>query len=265
MEAFLLRALLAAIGLAIVAAPFGCLIVWNRMAYFGETIAQAGLIGIAIALAFSLNLTFGIALTAVMMALIVLLLTRQQLVPMDSVLGLTHYAALSLGIIAAAAVSGPSLDLRAYLFGDLFAVSHTDLYVIYLGGGAVLAVMAWIWEPLVRSTIHGELAEAEGIPVRLYRAAFIILLALTIAVTVKIVGILLVIAFMIVPAVAARVLAASPFGSVLIAAAVGVASVITGLWGAWTWDAPGGPSIVLGMSVFAAALLVTASLTRARQ
>lgn len=263
MEPFLLRALAAAIGLAIVAAPFGCLVVWNRMAYFGETIAQAGLIGVALALAFSLDLTLGIAAASLAVAAFVLLLSRQRVVPVDSVLGLTHYGALSLGIIATAALSGPSLDLRAYLFGDLFAVRTSDLWTIYLGGAVVCGLLAVLWEPLLRITVHPDLAAAEGLPRERLNAAFMLLLALTIAFTIKIVGILLVIAFMIVPAVAARAFSSSPLQMVAIAASVAVASVCLGLWASWTFDAPGGPAIVLVMAFAAAASLLAAGLTSA--
>lgn len=259
MEPFLLRALLAAVGLALIAAPFGCLVVWNRMAYFGETIAQAGLIGVALALALSIDLTLGIAIASLTVAALVLALSRQRLVPVDAVLGLTHYGALSLGIIAAAALSGPALDLRAYLFGDLFAVRQADLITIYVGGALVLAALAVIWQPLLRLTVHEDLAAAEGVPRDVLRAAFMLLLALTIAFTIKIVGILLVIAFMIVPAVAARAFATSPLQMVVIAAGVGLISVAAGLWASWTWDAPGGPAIVLAMAIAASASLVASS------
>ncbi|MEO1543043.1 MAG: metal ABC transporter permease [Pseudomonadota bacterium] len=262
MEPFLLRALLAAIGLAIIAAPFGCLVVWNRMAYFGETIAQAGLIGVALSLALSIDLTLGVSIAALAVAALVFALSRQQLVPIDAVLGLTHYGALALGIIATAALSGPSLDLRAYLFGDLFAVRPSDVIAIYMGGAAVLGVLAFIWQPLLRLSVHEDLAAAEGVPRDIYRAGFMALLALTIAFTIKIVGILLVIAFMIVPAVAARAFAGSPLRMVALSATIGVVCVIVGLWGSWTFDAPGGPAIVLTMALAAAASLVISSVQR---
>lgn len=260
MEPFLLRALLAALALAVVAAPFGCLIVWNRMSYFGETIAQAGLIGVALSLIFSVDLTIGIAVAAAVVALFIFALTRQQLVPADAVLGLTHYGTLSLGVIATSAMAGTSVDLLAYLFGDLFAVSRNDLFVVYAGGAVVLAALAAIWSPLLRLTVHEDLATAEGVNRDFYRLAFMILLALTIAFTIKIVGILLVIAFMIVPAVAARAFATSPIQMVLIAASFASVCVLIGLWSSWTFDTPGGPSIVLVMSMAAATSLIMAGL-----
>ncbi|MEL7050077.1 MAG: iron chelate uptake ABC transporter family permease subunit, partial [Pseudomonadota bacterium] len=153
----------------------------------------------------------------------------------------------------------PSLDLRAYLFGDLFAVRSFDLVVIYLGGAIVLTALAVIWQPLLRLTVHEDLAAAEGVNQNIYRAAFMALLALTIAFTIKIVGILLVIAFMIVPAVAARAFSVSPIQMVLTSAVIGIACVLIGLWGSWTFDAPGGPSIVLTMALAATVSLMVSS------
>src|SRR5690349_557894 len=136
LEPFLLRAIAAAIGLAVVAAPLGCIVVWNRLAYFGETVAQASLIGVVLALALQLNVTLGILIVTAAVAALLILLQRQKLVPMDSVLGLTHHGALALGVISAAQLKGPQVDLMGYLFGDVFAVTDIDIAWIY-GGGAV--------------------------------------------------------------------------------------------------------------------------------
>lgn len=255
-EPFLLHAFLASAGLAVLAAPLGCLVVWNRMAYFGEAIAHAGLMGVALSLAFQVDLTASVLLVALAAAVFVLALSRQRVVPIDSVLGLLHHGALSLGIIATGALSGPSVDLRSYLFGDIYAVAPSDLY--WLAGTAVLVLgaLVWLWQPLLRIAVHAELAAAEGVPRQRIRAAFIILMALAVAMAIKFVGILLAVAFLIVPAVAARPFATTPERMVVIALAVAVAAVAAGLYGSWTWDLPGGPSIVLAMALAAAASLV---------
>ncbi|MEM8626423.1 MAG: metal ABC transporter permease [Pseudomonadota bacterium] len=260
MEPFLVRALLAGLGLAAIAAPFGCLVVWNRMAYFGETIAHAGLIGVAVSLAFAIDLTLGLAIVGLTVAGVVFALTRQRFVPIDSVLGLTHYSALAAGVIATSALAGPSLDLRGYLFGDLFAISNSDLLAIYIGGAVVLGALATIWTPLLRSTIHHDLAAAEGVRTDRARLLFMLLLALTIAVAVKMVGILLVVAFMIVPAVAARPLSQTPLQMLVLTSVIGMGSVLVGLAASWNFDAPGGPAIVLVMAILAAASLIISNL-----
>lgn len=258
-EPFLLRALAAGIGLAIIAAPLGAILVWNRMAYFGETVAQASLVGVALGLLLNIDVTISVIITTLAVASLLIVLGRQKLVPLDAILGLTHHGTLALGVIATALIAGPSVDLMGYLFGDVFAVTEGDLWLIYGGGAVVLTVMAWLWQPLLRVAVHEELASAEGVPSRRVRAAFIVVLALTIAIAMKIVGVLLAIAFLIVPIVAARPFAATPEGLVVTAATVGAASVALGLAFSSNVDAPGGPSIVLCMALIAGVSLAISS------
>lgn len=258
LEPFLLRAIAAAIGLAVVAAPLGCIVVWNRLAYFGETVAQASLIGVVLALALHLNVTLGVLMVTAAVAGLLILLQRQSVVPMDSVLGLTHHGALALGVIAAAQLQGPQVDLMGYLFGDVFAVTDSDIAWIYAAGAVVLGLVAWLWQPLLRMAVNDELARAEGVSAGWVRAAFTVLLALAIAVAIKIVGILLAIAFLIVPVVAARPLATTPERMVLLTIVISVASVLAGLALSVWLDAPGGPAIVLVMALSAGLSLALA-------
>ena len=180
------------------------------MAYFGETVAQAGLIGVALGLALQMDVTWGVLIVALAVAALLLWFGRQKLVALDSILGLLHHAALAAGVIATSMIKGAPVDLTGFLFGDVFAVTGTDVAIIFIGGAAVLAVVAWLWQPLLRLAVHEELAAAEGVDRETVRTVFIVLLAVTIAVAMKIVGILLVMAFLVVPAVAARPLARTP-------------------------------------------------------
>ncbi|MGD9784781.1 MAG: metal ABC transporter permease [Hyphomicrobiaceae bacterium] len=263
-EPFLLRALAAALGLAIVAAPLGALVVWQRMAYFGETMAQASLLGVALSMALGSNLTISVLLVAVLAALLILLLSEQRLLPLDSVLGLLHHGSLSAGVIATALLAGPSVDLMSYLFGDIFAVNSTDLAWIYGGGAVVLAALWWVWPSMLRLAVNEELALAEGVPGRRVRAVFMLLLAITIAVAIKILGILLVIAFLIVPAAAARPLASTPERMVVWSAAIAGLGVVAGLWLSSRTDAPGGPAIVAVLALLALVSLIYASVSQGR-
>ena len=255
-QPFFLKALAAGIGLAIVAAPLGCIIVWRRMAYVGETLAQSSLLGVALGLALGLNLTLAVVVAAVATAFILIAFGRQQLLASDSVLGLMHHAALALGIVAIAMLKGPSIDLMSYMFGDVFAVTTADLFWVYGGGAIVLALTLRLWRPLIRLSLHEDLATAEGVNPILMRAIFDILLAVTFAVAMKIVGILLVMAFLVVPAVAARPLASTPERMAAYAALLAAASVVIGLFLSLFSDAPGGPSIVLVMCAFAVVSLL---------
>jgi zinc transport system permease protein len=247
LEPFFVRALVASLGLAAVAAPLGCFVVWQRMAYFGETVAQAGLIGVALGLALQMDVTWGVLIVALAVAGLLLWFGRQKLVPLDSILGLLHHAALAAGVIATSMIKGAPVDLTGFLFGDVFAVTGTDVAIIFIGGAGVLAVVAWLWQPLLRLAVHEELAAAEGVDRETVRTVFIVLLA----VAMKIVGILLVMAFLVVPAVAARPLARTPERMVALTALIAAGSVVAGLWLSATVDSPGGPSIVIVMSILA--------------
>jgi zinc transport system permease protein len=254
-EPFLMRALLAGIGLAIVAAPLGCFVVWRRMAYYGETVAQAGLIGIAAGLALSLNLTASVLVVTLAVSALLVLLSRQQLVPFDSLLGLLAHAALAVGVIAASLVRGPQLDLMAFLFGDIFSITSTDLRWIYIGGAVALVALVFVWRPLLALSVHEDLAAAEGVPTDRVKLMFVVILALVVAIAIKIVGVLLTIAFLIMPAAAARPLSETPEQMALFAAIFGALSVALGLFVSVTFDTPGGPSIVLMLALFFAAAI----------
>lgn len=251
LEPFLFRALLAGVGLGILAAPLGCLVVWRRMSYFGSTVAHAGLLGVALGLLLNLDLTLGVILVSLAIGTLLVALERQRLLPVDSLLGILSHAALAGGLVAAAKLSGQRLDLMGYLFGDIFAVTNSDLLWIYGGGLVVLVLVGWLWRTLIAVAVHEELAAAEGLNTRRAEAALILILAFTIAVAMKIVGVLLIIAFLIMPAAAARPFASTPEAMVAFAALIGVAGVCGGLFLSTQWDIAGGPSIVLVLSAIA--------------
>ena len=264
-EPFLMRALLAGFGLAIVAAPLGCFVVWRRMAYFGEAVAQAALIGVALGLAFSLDLTASMLLVTLAVSGLLLLLGRQQVVPFDSLLGLLAHAALALGVIAASLVRGPQVDLMGFLFGDIFAINNADLRWIFLGGAVALGTLVYIWQPLLSLAVHEDLAAAEGAATERTKFIFVVILALVVAIAIKIVGALLTIAFLIMPAAAARPLAETPEQMAVYAAVIGMVAVAAGLFLSLSFDTPGGPSIVIVLAgLFAASIFPSVLRRRGR-
>jgi zinc transport system permease protein len=256
MEPFLLRALLFGLGLAVVAAPLGCFVVWRRMAYYGEAIAQAALIGVALGLALSLDLTAGVLIVTLAVSGLLVLLGRQQVVPFDSLLGLIAHAALAAGVIAASLASGRQPDLMGFLFGDILAITVTDLYWLFGGGAVALAALVAIWRPLLSLSVHEDLAAAEGTATERVKLVFVVVLALVVAIAIKIVGALLTIAFLIMPAAAARPLARTPEAMAVFAGAFGMLAVAAGLFMSVSWDTPAGPSIVVVLAaLFALSIL----------
>jgi len=260
LDDFLVRALLGGVGVALVAGPLGCFVVWRRMAYFGDALAHAGFLGIALGILLGIDPLVGVAATGAILATGLLLLQRHRLFASDTALGLLAHAGLALGLVVLSFLQFVRVDLLTYLFGDLLAVSRADLALIWGGGAVVLGVLAWLWRPLLRLTLHEELAAAEGLPVFALQLAFLLLLALVVASAMKVVGILLITALLILPAAGARRLAATPEAMAVSAAAIGSLAVGGGLWASWLWDTPSGPSIV----VVALALFVALQMTPRR-
>jgi zinc transport system permease protein len=263
-DPFLVRAFLFGLGLAVVAAPLGCFVVWRRMAYYGEAISQAALIGVALALALSLDQTAGVLIVTLAVSALLLLLGRQQVVPFDSLLGLIAHAALAAGVIGAYLASGSQPDLSRFLFGDILAIATSDLYWIFLGGAAALAALVAVWRPLLSLSVHEDLAAAEGTATERVKLVFVVVLALVVAIAIKIVGALLTIAFLIMPAAAARPLARTPEGMAVAAAAFGMLAVACGLALSATLDTPAGPSIVLVLAALFALSILPSVLRRGR-
>lgn len=242
---FFLRAILAGVGLALTTGPLGCFIIWRRMAYFGDTISHSALLGVALSLLFQLNLTLSVFAVAALVSILLLFLQRRQALSADALLGILSHATLAIGLVIVAFMSWVRIDLIAFLFGDILAVSQSDILVIWGGGIFVLAAIVWLWRPLLASTVNPELAEAEGLRPERAKLFFMLLMAVVIAIAMKIVGILLITALLIIPAATARRFAATPETMAIFASLLGAVAVIGGLFGSLRYDTPSGPSIVV--------------------
>jgi zinc transport system permease protein len=256
---FLLRAVAAGIGVALVAGPLGCFVVWRRMAYFGDSLAHSALLGIALGLAMGIRPTLGVVGAAAAVALLLALLQHQRKLSSDTLLGILAHSGLALGLVVLSFFETLRVDLMAYLFGDVLAVHAFDLVWIYGGGALVLAALAALWRPLLAVTVHEELAQAEGVSVLRLRLALMLMMAVVIAIAMKIVGVLLITALLIIPAASARLFASGPERMALLAALLGSLAVVLGLTGSLLADTPAGPSIV----VAAAALFILSQLSAA--
>lgn len=257
LDDFMVRASLAGIGVALAAAPLGCFVVWRRMAYFGDATAHAAILGVALSLAFSLPIFIGTVSVALLMALAVNFLSGRGYA-MDTLLGVMAHSALAFGLIAVSFLSGIRIDLMAYLFGDILAVSKSDLGVIWGGALLVVLLIAWRWSALLVSTLNEDLAYASGINPKAEQLVLTLSLAITVAVAIKVVGVLLIAAMLIIPAAAARPISRTPEGMAITAGAIGMLSSVVGLRGAYVFDTPAGPSIVC----VTALVFVTSSLIK---
>ena len=245
MDDFLLRALLAGLGVALIAGPLGSFVVWRRMAYFGDTLAHAALLGVAVGFLLELNINLAVIIVCLALAVALVALQQQRKLANDTLLGILSHSALSLGLIVLAFMETLQLDLMSYLFGDILAVSNTDLYWIFGATALALGILVSIWRPLLATTVHEELAQVEGVPVVQVRLALMLLIALVIAVAMKVVGILLITSLLIIPAATARGFAHNPEQMAILAAGIGCIAVTGGLFASLEWDLPAGPAIVV--------------------
>ena len=250
LDDFFSRALIAGVGVALVAGPLGCYIVWRRLAYFGDTLSHAALLGVALALLFQVNITLSVFLVSVFASLALVLLQRRITLSADALLGLLAHSALAVGMVALSFMSWVRVDLMGFLFGDILAVTPFDIAVIWGGGFFVLLILVIFWQSLFAATVNLELAQAEGMKPEQSNIIFMMLMAAVIAISMKIVGVLLITSMLIFPAAIARRFASGPEQMALIAAIVGIIAVFGGLYGSLQWDTPAGPSIVVAASVF---------------
>ncbi|KND21306.1 membrane protein [Pannonibacter phragmitetus] len=258
LDDFFTRAILAGIGVALVAGPLGCFIVWRRLAYFGDTLSHASLLGVALAFLLNVNITLAVFVICTLVSLLLLTLQRRGGLSSDALLGLLAHSSLALGLVCLAFMTWIRMDLMGFLFGDILSVSRLDIGIIYAGGAAVLVVLAMIWRPLFAATVNTDLAEAEGMQPQRANLIFMVLMATVIAIAMKIVGVLLITALLIIPAAAARRLSGGPEQMAVVAALVGACAVVMGLFASLHFDTPSGPSIVVaamllfGVSLFPA-------------
>lgn len=264
LDDFMVRATLAGMGVALAAAPLGCFVVWRRMAYFGDATAHAAILGVALSLALSISVFAGAMVVALLMALTVNVLTGRGYA-MDTLLGVLAHSALAFGLVAVSFLSGIRIDLMAYLFGDILAVSRVDLGVIWGGAALVVALIGWRWSALLTSTLNEDLAHASGIDPKREQLVLTLALAITVAVAIKVVGVLLIAAMLIIPAAAARPLSRTPEGMALVAAGIGSISALVGLRAAYIFDTPAGPSIVCVAALIFAVLSITGSIRASLQ
>ncbi|NRG17475.1 metal ABC transporter permease [Rhizobiales bacterium] len=259
---FFTRALVAGIGLALTAGPLGCFIVWRRMAYFGDTMAHSALLGVALAFLFEIDLTLGVFIVAALVSVALLALQKKGGLSTDALLGILSHSTLAIGLVMVAFMTWIRVDLLSFLFGDILAVTTSDIAIIYAGGAVVIGALYFLWRPLLASTVSTELAESEGLKPDLSLFAFKLLMALVIAIAMKLVGILLITSLLIIPAATARRFAATPEQMALTASLLGAGAVTLGLFGSLEYDTPSGPSIVVAALILFILSLVPIRLRR---
>lgn len=254
-------ALTAGLLVALVAGPLGSLLVWRRLAYFGDSLSHAALLGVGLSLLLSIPGWIGISMVCVVVALLLGLLLKRPELASDTLLTILATTSLSLGLITIGFVDGIRVDLMAYLFGDLLSLAPQDLPVLLAGAALILALLFWQWRGLLLASINEEMAAIDGVPVIRLRFLLLVLLALTVTAAMKVVGVLLITALLIIPAAAARRLSRTPEQMVLFATLIGMLAVCAGLGSSLQWDLPLGPAIVVAAAL---CFLLTSFLPQSR-
>jgi zinc transport system permease protein len=255
MPDFLLYALLAGLGVALVAGPLGCFVVWRRMAYFGDTLAHSALLGVSIGVLLGINISITVTAIPMLIALGLVYLEQRGILSLDTLLGILSHSALATGLVLISLLPDVRIDLMSLLFGDLLSVTKNDLWVIYAVAGTVIALLLWLWKPLINITVHEDLASVEGVKTSAVRTALMLITALVIAIAMKIVGVLLITALLIIPAATARRVSSTPEQMAVMASLIAMLTVMMGLAMSYYSDTQAGPSVVV-----CSALLFTLSL-----
>lgn len=270
MDADFARALAAGLGIAGAGGLLGCFVVWRRMAYFGDSLAHSAILGIALGMLYGFNINFGMIAICTLFAALLMALQRQNILATDTLLGVLAHAALSVGVVImslADHVDGESdgdLHLHNFLFGDISRLEPLQTLLI-LGVAVIIALsIARNWETLTLMTIHEDIAKVEIGDTRNLHLMFTLLITLFVAISVQIVGTLLITSALIIPAAAASRLARSPTQMALFAVALGALAMCLGLIGAQQLDISAGPVVVLVMSILFAALFPLGAVANSR-
>lgn len=244
MDDFIIRALLGGIGLAVVAGVLGCFIVWRRMAYFSDSLAHSTLTGVALGWAVALPLGVATLSVCLVFAALLIWMQNQQTLRADTLLGILAHSTLAIGMVLLSLGDWPALDWHGLLFGDILSVSLTDLGWIYGGGAVVLVVLKIYWQRLLLITINKHYAVAEGENAFLLHCIMVALIAITVSFSIRVIGVLLISALLIIPAATASLFARSPEAMAKMAAVIGGVSVVAGIGISFMVDIVTAPLIV---------------------
>ncbi len=242
--------------LAFITAPLGSFVVWRKMAYFGDTLSHSALLGVALGIFLEIDPYIAVIIMTVILALLLVWLEHRTNFAIDTMLGIIAHSCLSLGVITISLLDNVRVDLMAYLFGDLLAIDYSDVKIIAVGVIFIVSLLAFFWKKLLSITISPELAQIEGLKVPQLRLLLMLLTALTIALSMKFVGTLIITSLLIIPCATARRFAKSPEKMTAYAILFSILSVTGGLLLSGLKDTPAGPSVVIcATTIFMLSLL----------
>ena len=250
MDDFIYRALIASIGVSIIAGSLGCFVIWKRLSYFSDSISHSALLGVALGLATGVGINFGLVIVGGLFATLIVFLQQKDFWSSDAVLGIFSHISLSLGIVVLGFIGDQNTDYFSYLFGDILSITPEDIYWIFSVMAVVIFVLFINWKKLLLLTLNEELAKAEGVNKIFYELLFMFLIALAVSVSVQIVGVLLITSLLIIPPAIARVFSNSPISMIFSSMIISIISVLLGLYSSIKFDLATGPAIVITLGFF---------------
>ena len=247
-DPFIIRGILAGIAVALISGLVGCFVVWRRMSYYGESIAHSSLLGVGLGILMGIGINLGVIFTCLLFGILFLWLQQSKVLSSDTLLGVLAHLALSVGVIVIS-MNRVKIDIHSFLFGDILTVTQNDLWGMYLAVLVVVIIICLNWSSLLLVTIDEDLAKAEGVNPLFINLLLTSILTIVVAVSIQIIGLLLITSMLIIPAAASRRLVNSPETMAVVATVIGILSVIMGIFLSVEIDAPSGPSIVVVSAV----------------
>jgi len=259
LDDFLVRSVIAGLIMIAIAAPMGCLMVWQRLAFLSDTLGHAAVLGVGLGLMLQLLPIFGVLAVALVIVFSLSRVSSFNTALTETTLAIISHTGLAGGIILVGLLPSQSVNLEAILFGDLLATTRTDLVSLLVTTSILLGILRHHWRAFVAVSVSREIAQAEGIEVRRVQFLMYLMIALLVAVMMKVMGVLLIAAMLVIPTTSARLFSRSPEQMVAVSALYGLGALAGGIAGSFHFDFQTGPAIVVSAT---ALLLITLGFKR---
>ena len=239
---FIINAVIGGLSVAIISGILGSFVLWKNMAYFGDALSHSALLGVTLGVLLHINLSIAVILIAIVFAIV--FNHNRFRYSNDTALGIISYSALALAIVLSS-YSKIKMDLMGYLFGDILDIDNKDIYCLVIYAIVIVIWLYYNWSKLIMFSISEDLLQSEGVNVKRLKLSLALILALFIAISFKIIGVLLITAMLIIPAASALSISHTPLQMVLYAIFIGCISIIGGIVLAIIFNLPTGPTIIL--------------------
>ncbi|MGB5330415.1 MAG: metal ABC transporter permease [Gammaproteobacteria bacterium] len=259
LDDFLVRSVIAGLIMVVIAAPMGCLMVWQRLAFLSDTLGHAAVMGVGLGLLLEVTPVFGVLAVALLIVFSLNRVNSFNSALSETTLAIISHTGLAGGIILVGLLPAQSVNLEAILFGDLLATTSADLTRLLITTVVLLLLLLHHWRSFVAVSVSREIAQAEGIEVRKVQFLMYIMIALLVAVMMKVMGVLLIAAMLVIPTTSARLFSRSPEQMVAVSALYGLGALVGGISSSFQFDWQTGPAIVVSATML---LLITLAITR---